>query len=240
MLWQPSSARKTRSGAIFAAWTGPIDFAPLLERAIDTEWPPDAFNQVDEDWPPPDPMNDVDDIPAAPAPGKRKRPSTTYDDCVATGLPLSGPHRRRKIRRLRRIEAEGHVRQASVIEGVVKPAQPVEVPDFDASTLPTAHGAYSGKTEQPTERFGSKKRRSVAELIGLGFQLFKWNGITPHPLADSMGRIFAVLAGQPDNDAYRAATARAYRFIKEQGDATRFPAAMRHHRRGLFAASPLG
>ncbi|KAJ7260848.1 hypothetical protein B0H12DRAFT_1013847, partial [Mycena haematopus] len=60
------------------------------------------------------------------------------------------------------------------------------------------------------------------------------------PLVDSAGRIFAVLAGQPDNDAYRAAVQRAYAFIKEQGNTTHFSAAMRNHRRGLFAAVNVG
>ncbi|KAJ7902390.1 hypothetical protein B0H13DRAFT_2234000 [Mycena leptocephala] len=64
--------------------------------------------------------------------------------------------------------------------------------------------------------------------------------LTPHPLVDSAGRVFAVLAGQPDNDAYRAAVGRTYTFIEDQGTAARFPAAMRHHRRSLFAAVNVG
>ncbi|KAJ7719762.1 hypothetical protein B0H14DRAFT_2412080, partial [Mycena olivaceomarginata] len=52
--------------------------------------------------------------------------------------------------------------------------------------------------------------------------------------------VFAVLAGQPDDDQWRAAVCRAYNFIKAEGMGADFPAAMRKHRRGLFAAINVG
>ncbi|KAJ7197644.1 hypothetical protein GGX14DRAFT_321435, partial [Mycena pura] len=85
-----------------------------------------------------------------------------------------------------------------------------------------------------------KKRRSVAELLGLGFQLFQWDGVSARPLSDSAGRIFAVLAGQPDNHEWRAAVLRAYDAIKQEGAAADFPTDMWRHRRGLFAAINVG
>ncbi|KAJ7811806.1 hypothetical protein B0H14DRAFT_2378063 [Mycena olivaceomarginata] len=60
------------------------------------------------------------------------------------------------------------------------------------------------------------------------------------PLVDNAGRIFAVLAGRPDDDQWRGAVCRAYDFIKAEGIAADFPAAMRRHRRGLFAAINVG
>jgi hypothetical protein len=51
------------------------------------------------------------------------------------------------------------------------------VPSFNASTLPTARGAYAAKVEDKAEKYGGKKRRSLAELIALGFQLVRWNGM---------------------------------------------------------------
>ncbi|KAJ7238093.1 hypothetical protein B0H12DRAFT_1025999 [Mycena haematopus] len=63
---------------------------------------------------------------------------------------------------------------------------------------------------------------------------------TPIPLVDRRGRIFAVLAGQPDDPAYRASVDRAFRFMLNEGIAARFPLSMRHHRRGLFAAMNVG
>ncbi|KAJ7690435.1 hypothetical protein B0H14DRAFT_2420447 [Mycena olivaceomarginata] len=63
---------------------------------------------------------------------------------------------------------------------------------------------------------------------------------TPRPLIDANGRIIAVLAGQPRNDAYRLAVERAFRAISDAAVEARFPASMRKHRRGLFAAMNVG
>ncbi|KAJ6586511.1 hypothetical protein DFH09DRAFT_1245703 [Mycena vulgaris] len=87
---------------------------------------------------------------------------------------------------------------------------------------------------------GSKVRCSLVDLLGLGFHLVEWDGFTPRPLVNSHGRILAVLAGQPRHDAYHEAAQRAFRAIRDAGDAARFPASMRRHRRGLFAAINVG
>ncbi|KAJ7789587.1 hypothetical protein B0H14DRAFT_2397343, partial [Mycena olivaceomarginata] len=60
------------------------------------------------------------------------------------------------------------------------------------------------------------------------------------PLIDANGHIIAVLAGQPRNDAYRLAVERAFRAISDAAVEARFPASMRKHRRGLFAAMNVG
>ncbi|KAJ7676316.1 hypothetical protein B0H14DRAFT_2423560 [Mycena olivaceomarginata] len=56
------------------------------------------------------------------------------------------------------------------------------------------------------------------------------------PLVDNASRIFAVLAGQPDNSEWCVAVSRAFECIKTEGSNTQFPTAMCRHRRGLFAA----
>ncbi|KAJ7907726.1 hypothetical protein B0H13DRAFT_1879351 [Mycena leptocephala] len=91
--------------------------------------------------------------------------------------------------------------------------------NLDASTLPVAHGTYAGKVEDKSEKYGSKQYRTLAQLLGLGFRLLKWNGFDARPLVDSKGRVFAALAGQPRKDAV---------------------ADMRNHRRGLFAVINVG
>ncbi|KAJ7621788.1 hypothetical protein DFH06DRAFT_991468 [Mycena polygramma] len=63
---------------------------------------------------------------------------------------------------------------------------------------------------------------------------------TPKPLIDSKGRVIVVLAGQPRNDAYREAVERAFCAISNAGSEAQFPASMRHHRRGMFAAINVG
>lgn len=63
---------------------------------------------------------------------------------------------------------------------------------------------------------------------------------TPKPIIDSKGRIIAVLAGQPNHPEYRESVALAFQAICDAGDEARFPASMRKHRRGLFAAISVG
>jgi hypothetical protein len=184
---------KTRSGRVFAAWSSAVDFfAPLLSQAVaaecegqedhepededlDEDWTPEPLNQVDEEWPPPDPLNTVDDVPAAPS--RKRRASPTFEQVVASGPPQSGSHRRRALKRARNVETHGHVARPAAIRKYVGPAQPFRLPVFDAATLPTAHGAYAAKVEDRDEKRGSKQRRSLAELIGVGFQLIPWNGL---------------------------------------------------------------
>ncbi|KAJ7832659.1 hypothetical protein B0H14DRAFT_3463271 [Mycena olivaceomarginata] len=126
----------------------------------------------------------------------------------------------------RLIQEEGYAPRASVIAEHVKPAIPLHIPSLDAITLPATHGAYTGRVEDKDEKYGAKQRCSLAELISLGFQLVRWDGITARPLVDNAGRIFAVLTGQPDDDQWHAAVCCAYNFIKAEGMGADFPAAM--------------
>ncbi|KAF8158817.1 hypothetical protein K438DRAFT_1986229 [Mycena galopus ATCC 62051] len=188
---------QTRSGTVFAAWTTALDILPLLSRAIaadredqedaepddeplgavseepnegDFNGPPDPLHEVDDEWPPPDPMNEVDDLPThlptLPESLKRKRRPASIHDLLKTGSPNKGAHRR-CVRDAHRITAEGHTVRPSVKTDVLSRSEAITVPNFDSSKLPTAHGAYGGKTEQRNEIYGKKKQRSVAELIGL-------------------------------------------------------------------------
>ncbi|KAJ6459908.1 hypothetical protein C8R45DRAFT_1109284 [Mycena sanguinolenta] len=227
------STTNTRSGAVYSAWMGPqFDFAPLLSTAVEAESdlqddcePHDeaGVDDVDEEWPPSDPWNAVDDEPLAterdPPQPPRKRRAPSFDDVVAAGKPLKGCHRRRALKRAR---------------------DPLAVPSFSTATLPTASGAYVAKSEDRREKLGAKKCYTLTQLFALGFQLIEWDGITPRPLVDNAGRVWASLAGQPDDDSWHAAVSRAYASIKIEGCAVHFPAAMRHHRRGLFAAINVG
>ncbi|KAJ6447465.1 hypothetical protein C8R47DRAFT_996996, partial [Mycena vitilis] len=121
----------------------------------------------------------------------------------------------------------------------VRPAAPIPT-ELDSSSLPAAMGAYAARVDDTSTKYGSKVRRCLANVLGLGFQLVEWDGLTPIPLIDSKGRIIAVLAGQPCNDEYRAAVQRAFHLIRDAGAEARFPASMRKHRCGLFAAINVG
>ncbi|KAJ6552583.1 hypothetical protein DFH09DRAFT_1319034 [Mycena vulgaris] len=233
------------------------DAGALLDaEGVDEQWPPAP------PAPPTDPWDEVDDIdPAKAPPSPRKRRRTSFDDVVASDPnPHTGPHRhrpakpkrqankdaaaaaRRKTKRAREKQARGHAPAASTIQEHVKPAAAAPLAThLDTPTLPAALGAYAAKLDPKKKRGpGCKVRRTLADMLGLGFQLVEWDGFTPRPLVDSAGRVFAVLAGQPRNDTYRDAARRAFHAICDAGAAARFPPAMYRHRRGLFAAINVG
>ena len=62
----------------------------------------------------------------------------------------------------------------------------------------------------------------------------------PHPIVDSKGHIFAVLAGMPADPTYKASTTSAYLDFKAIGKGKTFSTRQRSHRRGKFAALPFG
>ncbi|KAF7362837.1 hypothetical protein MVEN_00633500 [Mycena venus] len=231
---------------------------------VDEEYPPNPLNDIDIEYPPlplPDPLNEVDDVSPSQPPRKKPRCSPSFDEVVATAVPAHrGPHhqrpakpksdaakaksktgskRRKAEKRDRRIATEGHIPHTSTVREYVHGAEPLAT-SLDAATLPAAHGAYVAKIEQKGEKWGSKKCRSLLELLGLGFRLVQWNGIDPCPLVDSKGRVFTVLAGQPDTPSYKASVAAAFQEIMNEGNAAKFPADMRKHRRSLFAAINVG
>ncbi|KAK7040635.1 hypothetical protein R3P38DRAFT_2513428 [Favolaschia claudopus] len=245
---------QTRSGAVFAAWlpsvptlsSEEVDFAPLLSQAIaaqeeeqEDHEPDDDLDGIDEECPPPYPI--IEQPPAQPPPpNKRPRPTDLADEGPPERKKLSGSHLRRKNRRATEIPESGHTPRPSSVQQHVRPALYIPAPFIDAMALPTTSCGYLAKTEGNAERNGRKKRRTLKEMISLGFQLVVWDGITPRPLVDSCGRIFAVLAGQPVLNGYGLAVARAFNLMKSLGSAAQFPAAMLKHRRGLFAAINVG
>ncbi|KAJ7755945.1 hypothetical protein B0H16DRAFT_1458465 [Mycena metata] len=215
---------------------------------------PDPLNTVDSEWPPPPPhdaLNDVDDVERNPL--KRR---ATFGEVVASAK-RPHCHRAAKPDKAARKSAASNScrkkkREAAFAQGgqkdkpspstaraYVNPAVPL-VADLDASALPTTFGAYAAKAETKKEKYGSKVRRSLLDFVGMGFTVIHCDGLTPHPILDRHGRIIAVLAGQPDNVSYRAATFLAFEAIRNASNTARFPADMRKHRRGLFPAINIG
>ncbi|KAJ7802741.1 hypothetical protein B0H14DRAFT_3488149 [Mycena olivaceomarginata] len=103
----------------------------------------------------------------------------------------AGKHRAQTTQQL---SQNDHVAHAATIEAHVRRAVPLAA-GFDTSSLPAASGVYSTKVENKRERYGSKVQHSLTNLLGLGFQLVTWDGITPRLLLDKHGQIIAVLAG---------------------------------------------
>jgi hypothetical protein len=115
-------------------------------------------------------LADLDEV--APAPPAKRRRSLT--DVMATEKPLPYRHIKRRKRRNAAVEASGHSTRAATVYQQVFPSEPISTV-LDAEALPAAHGAYAAKVESDT--YGSKKRRTLTELLVLGFQLIRWDGM---------------------------------------------------------------
>ncbi|KAJ6522598.1 hypothetical protein B0H19DRAFT_1277292 [Mycena capillaripes] len=235
-----------------------------LDNEVDNDWlPADSLEGVDDIWPlppsppsppPPDPLNEVDDVnPSLPPRKRRQYASPTFAEVVASAeIPHTGPHRHRpaKPHRLAKKHADdnvhrkakcakrkqelGHAPTASTIREHIQPA--VLPPPASIHPCSPRRSARMPRRRNPDKKFGSKVCRSLPNLLGLGFHLIKWDGVTSQPIIDSLGRIIVVLAGQPNNAGYREAAGRAFHAIRNAGSEARFPASMRRHCRGLFAA----
>jgi hypothetical protein len=161
------------------------------------EWPPaDPLNSVDDTWPPPSPPGDIDEKNPPPRPRKRRRSrSPTFPEVVASAQPPhTGPHHqrpakpyrvekshardsaRRKAKCAKQREERGHIPATSTIDEHVRPAQPLET-QLDATSLPSVLGGYAAKAKDADKKHGFKVRRSLANLLGLGFQAIEWDGL---------------------------------------------------------------
>ncbi|KAF8214562.1 hypothetical protein K438DRAFT_1955612 [Mycena galopus ATCC 62051] len=232
-----------------------FDAALLLANAVASKSEDQDDHEQDNivDFLPLDPWDDIDNLDPTPP------PSPSASTKWLSTKPHSGPHCRRapdpklKGKATQRAKSTdtshsccarkhsnqllktGHVPPAAAAHAHVAPATPIAT-YLATSALPTALGAYATKVEDKTVRRGSKAPCSLTNLLGLGFQLIQWDGITPRPLLDRHGRIIAVLAGRPAGDDYCTTAAAAFCAIRDAGAEARFPASMCRHRCGLFAA----
>lgn len=158
-----------------------FDVAPLLRAAFanatDTQddvedYPSDTDTPATkpfEEW------NTVDDfdLPPRDASPPPKRPRIDVPT-APDKPPISYSHQKRRRKREQKAK-EGQAPQTRTIRTYVHAGE--ELPTtLDTADLPTAHGAYTAKPADDQEKYGHKKRRSLAELQGLGFRLVRWNG----------------------------------------------------------------
>ncbi|KAJ7855628.1 hypothetical protein B0H14DRAFT_3448935 [Mycena olivaceomarginata] len=240
MTWFPQE-RKTRSGTVFASFWSPIfDVAPLLREAVAVESDEQEdiealMEDLDEPLPDDSWLNELDEPLPPPPPPKRR----CMDEVIASGarpMPYAHVKRREKRRQAKEQPSGQRPRPATLREHVC--AERAIPTALNATELPAAHGAYAAKVEQDT--WGSKKRRTLPELIGLGFRLLSWDGITSIPILDAHGRIITVLAGQPSDPTYAKSATRVFELLEKERINACFASAMAKHRRGGFVALNVG
>ncbi|KAJ6599944.1 hypothetical protein DFH09DRAFT_1303296 [Mycena vulgaris] len=254
MLWFPSE-RKTRRGTVFSPFWPPsttalcsaaFDLAPLLRDSLARE---DEADDEVEDFPsafdtpqdaPIDDFDTVDDVRPT-APSLTRSPSPKRVRLEDIPLRPSHRHRKRRDKRNAKTQTKGQIPCLATVQAQVSAATALTAPlEFDASTLPSAHGGYAAKNETRKAKLGSKKPRTLAELLALGFRLVPWNGVDSRPIIDAKGRIIVVLAGQPHDPKYRNAAEAVFTTLVEEAASARFPPEISKHRRGPFPALNVG
>ncbi|KAJ7066859.1 hypothetical protein B0H15DRAFT_958294 [Mycena belliarum] len=249
-MWFPLE-RKTRRGTVFAAfWPSSatalcaktFDVAPLMRSAFQFE------STYDDDLPdaPSDQelaeaaeLRNIDEDHPAPSRSPSPRPKRVRLDDV----PIRLKHRKLKRRDARQQATVtlGQAPRAATLRDHILASSSAPIPcQLDATDLPAAHGAYTAKNEGKKEKQGSQKRRSLAELLHMGFRLIPWNGRDSRPIIDAQGRIIAVLAGRPDDPTYLAAADAVYSAMKMEASALHLPRTLFSKRRGAFPALNVG
>ncbi|KAJ7768413.1 hypothetical protein B0H16DRAFT_1308066, partial [Mycena metata] len=223
---------------------GDIALGELLSPALpppSSAKPPPPILRTD-----PTPLHpNLDDT--APPPPKRRRVDVVQH--MATHAPDIHPPPRRKVqarshikrreRRKAEIQVAGHVARAATVQAHVRPEHAIPT-SLNAEELPAVHGGYSAIPENKHAKYGAKKHRTLQELIAVGFQLIRWDGITARPIVDAHGRIIAVLAGRPSDPDYVPAVQAAYAAMAQERQQATFAADLSRHRRGPFVALNCG
>jgi ABC-type Fe3+/spermidine/putrescine transport system ATPase subunit len=104
-----------------------------------------------------------------PPPAKHHRPTT-----IKGHKPPKGSHHHHTLKRKEKITNGGQIPRSAIARNYVQNAKLILM-QLDASTLPTAHRAHTGKVEDKAEKYRGKKCCSLTKLIAKGFQLVKWN-----------------------------------------------------------------
>ncbi|KAF9061976.1 hypothetical protein BDP27DRAFT_1234242 [Rhodocollybia butyracea] len=116
--------------------------------------------------------------------------------------------------------------------------------DRSAETFDASRGAHTGKPGTKKQLGTVEERRGfyqLADLLAQGFEYVKWDGRTPTPVIDRLGRIVAVLAGQPEDPTYSNELMQAYNLMEARGNAYGIgSSASQPHKRGHFSAYNCG
>ncbi|KAG6835935.1 hypothetical protein H0H93_013186 [Arthromyces matolae] len=114
---------------------------------------------------------------------------------------------------------------------IVRRSSPVAA-ESKLETQQVAKGAFLGHKTSFTPRTYLLKQ--LVGLSSLNFRLVLWDGITPKPILDRSQRIVAVLAGQPRDNGWFQALARATSLMEDVRQRGDFSPESINHSRGRF------
>ncbi|KAL1739111.1 hypothetical protein HDZ31DRAFT_49910, partial [Schizophyllum fasciatum] len=258
--------RTTRSGATYSDYytvqDPNFDLDALLRHAATDiaqhEDDPTGAN-ADDEWV--DELGDVMSSPLsslppsapasrAPSPSAAHQSNCPNPSSRAPRATIVGKKRGKKERsRIRRAKkrAREHERwgaptqQARLRRGAQRTADAGEEPtEILWEDMPVTSTGYGGKRSE-----GENRTYSLGDLIGPqaklpGMNYVDWDGRTPKGITAPDGRVFAVLAGHPEDPSWPSVHQNLADEIRACGEHIRFPAAASDHRRGRFGAQAQG
>ncbi|KAJ8089803.1 hypothetical protein PM082_018379 [Marasmius tenuissimus] len=128
------------------------------------------------------------------------------------------------------------------IEQALNLSTPVTIPMLQAIELDAAYGAHTGKLG--TKKMGKAKDREreydVEELVGMGFQHYPWDGITPTPILDAEKTVVSSLVGRPNREGYLQDAKAGHQALMSEGLQANLGPVATKKKRGSFPAFTKG
>lgn len=205
--------------------------------------PPSAFAGSPQLLPPLPPLPLLDSIPLPPP---RLDPHARLNSIPCAEVTRDVPptrQQRGKAARQRRNRQEKRFRDGAFDTKIRSPAsikwsKPHRlVSDHTVATaLKISTTGYLGASTPK----GRDRAWALVELVEEGFQVIKWDGITPTAILDSKGRIIAMLTGRPSDTGWEDVIKKAIEALEAAGRGVRWTWEDVNHRRGFFAALTTG
>lgn len=204
---------------------------------------------------------EIDSLPASPAPPTHSPlPSTSLHPYPAPNEPLrmtllSNPPRQSpasaKLWKVARGKKRSKIKKArqrntrtlgacpekrAFLVRHLAAQEPYEA-DFSANNMPHASTSYQGAQGGS----GAKRLWTAQECVKKwGHVVKKWDGKTPIPILDRLGRVFGLCAGSPEDDDWGAVSQAAAANIQTARGECSFLKGCGVHRRGRFLALAKG
>ncbi|GAW08632.1 hypothetical protein LENED_010703 [Lentinula edodes] len=148
---------------------------------------------------------------------------------------------KRAAEAVQRLASEGI--KPFVVE-LAKGALPVELEDFDASTLPISSSGWNANPRKKLSHGLQMVWKNLEVLTSVsGLKLLRWDGERCIVLVDAHDRIIAVLGGVPHGSKgkeWQAVEAAAAAAASKCRESSTFTEAQKHGRRGDFASRTVG
>ncbi|KAF7970728.1 hypothetical protein HWV62_23180 [Athelia sp. TMB] len=226
------SARSVARGG--SSRCGSDEECQALPVCIPRDLPNDAPRAIKPPQPTPPPHTPSTPPPRASA---ARQPAATAPSVKAWKAARQKRRGKEKEARRNEARAQGACAAARAFLSRHLEAHEPHKTDYMVADMKHVATAYQGvRDDSPTKRLWTAQ-----ECVEVwGHVVKKWDGKTPMPILDGLGRVFGVCAGSPSDPDWDDVHREAARLIQSTGRECRFPKGCSAHRRGDFPALATG